>query len=739
MTTKKTEEALQELLKKNVQSITPDDVALLANSLVPSAVKSNRSLAFLCLSKLVQGSGPDQHNDSTVKSVAAYVEDVFSGEAEDAETYIPLVSLLTAQFSLAPGTAVSLLMSKIVQDGSKTADILDVLLESAELRSPLQPALAELLGQAASSKAGRDTVKRAETWLRGALEYDTEGELGVLCAVALSKLSPEQEQSGEAGVEVDKNSVKAGELGLAKKMMDHITASASPAAILPTLEGLSILTTKPHVKHLLITSQLFLSALLKLSPVPEARPSSLPVTPRGSVEIDERLFEPVETSLCYGLTTILANITQRKPILSAEDEQIAKLRAMAISSKKGAAVEEDPFDSDEAVEERVKAVIRAGIIPSLRGLARAESVLVKEALSRLCLNLVHEPAHRPIFIRDGGFRVLSMVVRDLTASATGQAKPNSTPASGGNASPDVDCLSALQALAKLVITTPPHLLFPPPHLTTCVNALNPIYQLLAHPKSSLLQTFEALMALTNLASIDPSIADRIVAAHVTSPVNDTMWRGSGREDDIKVMTRIEELLLDNNTLVRRAATELVCNIVSSKKGHAYFAGSIDDNEVSVRIKSRLNVLLVLTSIDDTPTRLAAGGAVAILTESSSACSALLRIRDETSNRSVWLRIGNLLEPDSPETGEDGEDIPVISSAPLNPDLVHRGVITILNLLEHLTSAGQPDPAIISAEELAKVRQAGIEEKVMGVVKEVKRREILEPAVEVLKILRRYPA
>ena len=734
------EKALQQLSKQAVKDVTPEDIRLLANSLIPVAPKSDRSLAFLCLSKLAQGPPASSGDDPIVKAVASYVEDTFSSATEDVEIYVPLVSLLTALFSLAPAAATSLLTSNVGQEGDDTADVLDVLLESAELKSSLQPALAELLGQAGSSKSGREVVKRSEAWLRGAMEYDSKGDLGVLCAVSLSKLGPRQIPEGaDAGVEVDQNSVKAGDLELAMKMMNHITTSKSTAAILPVIEGLSILTAKPHVRHLLITSQSFLSALLKLSPVPDNRPSSLPVTPRGNVDIDEKIFEPVETSLCYGLTTILANMTQRKAVLSADDEQIAKLRAMAISGKKGTTVEEDPFESDHAVEERVTALIKAGVIPALRGLARADSMLVKEGLGRLCLNIVHNPAHRPIFTRDGGFRVISVVVRDLTASTSSQPISSLTTDAESEGSPDVDILPALQALAKLVITTPPHLLFPPPHLTTCINALSPIYQLLVHPKSSLLQTFEALMALTNLASIEPSIADRIVAASTTPLDNDTMWRGSGREKNINIMTRVEELLLDSNSLIRRAAAELVCNLVSSENGHVYFAGHDDFAEPSARIKSRLNVLLVLTSIDDTPTRLAAGGALSGLTQSPSACSALINFSDETSNRSIWSRVLGSLETDVPEVGEDEEEIPVISSAPLDPELAHRGILLLFNLVFHATKEGSKILKGTREEEVAKMRQAGVEEKVLSIVKEIRRREILEPAAEILKLLKQFPA
>jgi hypothetical protein len=732
---RKNEQALEALLKRSgVENITTEDISLLAESLVSTSPKSTRSLAFLNLSKLSQAQTSSGSNVKLVNSVQSYLDSVFSTSNDNVDCYIPFVSLLTALFALSPQLAIPLLTARIPAEGSaggeQGPDVLDVLLEASELPSLLQPALAELLAQVASSKQGREIAQRADAWLRGAIDYDQKGDLGVLCAVALSKMSPAD--SSDA-IEQPADTKTIEEIGLAKKMMEHVQSSPSSSpTLLPTLEGLSILSTKGHVKHLLATSPAFLSSLLALSPVPDTRPSSLPVTPQASVDIDEKIFEPVETSLCYGLTTILVNITLRKPVLSAEDEQIAKLRAMAVSGKKGATVEGSPFDADEAVEERVTATIKAGVVPALRGLVRAESLLVREGLGRLCLNLVVEKSHRPVFVRDGGFKVLSMVVRDLLA-------PSTTNESKGPDASTIDYLPAVQALAKLIITTPPHLLFPPPHDTTALNALTPVYNLLAHPSSSLLQTFEALMALTNLATINPDIADRIVGATVSPPVHDTMWRGSGREDTIRVMTRVEELLLDSNTLVRRAATELVCNLIASPNGRSYFAGDAGSNDISARVRSRLNILLVLSSIDDTPTRLAAGGALAMLTEDPMACRSLLSVTDETHSRSVWTRLLGLLEPEVPQLDEDGEEMPVISSAQPNADLIHRAVIVVYNLVDYAASLDK-DGVVKGKGYLEEAQKAGVEEKLVEVVKaNMSRREILEPAVEALKILKRRPA
>ena len=786
----KEEKRLKGLLQRLVKGSTPtsDDIFLVAQSLVPSTVKSDRSLAYLCLSKICENISTDgvgSDGTDTGESVRAFVQKAFGLDTDEdtqTATYIPVTAFLAALVPLAPKLGTDLLTTPItpitvVASDSNTpedsSNILAVLLEAAELPSPLQPILADLLAQASGTKPGRELVRaQAEDWLRGAIDYeqDQTGELGVLCAVALSKLHRDTAPEDQ-GIQVDENRQLAEDVMLVKKMMTHIkistgttttkigptpTGSSTAISLLPTLEGLSLLSQKPAIRHVLITDPSFLSTLLALCPVPRQTQGSLPVTPRGSMDIDTKLFEPVDTSLCYGLTMILVNITARRNPMSAEELQIAKLGQMAISGKNGGEVGEDPFESDEAVRERVDVLVRTGVVGALRGLARAETRLVKEGIGRLCLNLVEEKTHRQVFIRDGGFRVLSNVVRDLANAASSnpkiakESKINPAPGSATK----IDQLPAIQALAKLVITTPPHLLFPPPHTTTCLNALTPLYVLVTHPSSTLLQQFEALMALTNLATIDPTISQRIITASITPPSQDAMWRGSGREEAaIPIMVKVQELLLDTNTLVRRAATELVCNLVASASGFMYFTG---DDEIqkqdasttdispltprpSARVCSRLHILLALTAIDDLPTRLAAGGALALITESKIACLGVLTLSNDAGapHRSSWHRVLSMLDPDPQPDDEDddGNFMPTISTTPPDQGMVHRTVIILLNLVTFSISRGSGD----GERDLKEARDAGVEERLLEIVHRQKGEDILGPAVECLKILKRYPA
>jgi hypothetical protein len=727
------------------------DVEIIAHGL-GSSNSSVTSLATLCVLQSCT-KGVNDTNIDLPDSFRAYVQHTFLAEGDvDPAHLVPCTNLLGSLFAHAPKAAIGLLHTPIGNQDEGTVDVFAILLEAAELPSTLQPALAEMLGQAASSKAGRELVEaRATQWLRGAIAMAGNGgsssELGVSCAVALSKLGrPELSPDTGAVDTVDEGQKLAEEVVLCKTMMEHIKATSPgphSSTLYSTLQGLSVLSLKAPLRHVLITDKVFLKAFLDLSPTTKLRPSSLPLTPRGSMDLEEKLFEPVERSLCYALTMILVNMTSPKPVLSAEDAQVAQLREMAISGKKGGGeIKEDPFESDEAVKQRVDALITAGIVESLSGLIRAESGLVKDGLGRLCRNLVEDKANRSTFIRDGGFKVLTNTIRYLLQP------PKETTSSASSASltvtPDAqfDPLPAIQALAKLVITSPPHLLFPPPHATTALNALTPLYTLLVHPKSTMLQNFEALMALTNIASIDSSIADRIVSASIKPPDQDSMWRGSGREDALSVLSKIEEMMFEQNPLVRRAATELVCNLVGSEKGFNAFTGE-NGSTSEAKVKSRLNVLLVLTMVDDLQTRLAAGGALAVLTESPAACESVLTLpfgkaEGSTSARSPWARVISLLDPeDATQPADDEEEaIPVISTSLPNSDLVHRGVAVLYNLINFAVESktkGKGDQWLEAA------RTAVIEDKLMEVVRREKRMEILPPAVEALKLLKANPA
>jgi len=697
------------------------EIRLLAESLVPGQPRAEHALAYLSLSKIIssQAHSGTSSND-LARSGVEYVTEVFGASTTDLNplAFIPFTVLVASLFPLDPQSAQSLLTHQISisTDKDTVDDPLAVLLEAAELPSALQPVLADMLAQAAGTKVGRELIRtRAADWLRGAVGLEQNPELAAVCAVALSKLNEEvvPGQEGQQDTDIAE---------MCEKMMRAVKGGGTTTAVRSSLEGLAVISTRPAIRQRLADDPSFLKSLVELSPIPRQKGGSLPITPRTSIDLDLEA-EPADTALCYGITTILVNITSLKAILSAEDEQAAKLRAMALSGKRDTSTvaQDDPLESEDAVRERVTKVIKAGGTRALTGLVRADSQVVKTGLGKLCLNMVESQGNRMEFIRDGGFKALSAIIRDLLPSTDkSQTTPNETKV--------IALLPASQALAKMVITTPPHLLFPPPVSATSLNALTPLYHLLCDSSSSLLQRFEALMALTNIATIEPSIATRLVQAKYT-PIEreaDTMWRGNGQEAKIRIFHRIEECLTNDNTLVRRAATELICNLMSCEAGYLEYTAT-----TNARTASRLRLMLILTGSDDLATRLAAGGAIATITESPEACATLLKDQD----RSAWSRLVSYMEYQDEEEDEDGNTIPVISSLPPDEPSIYRAAIIFYNLVTYTTGLSEDR----RSEELDRAKTAGVQDALMRVLRSKVGNDTLEPIVECLKLLKRHMA
>jgi hypothetical protein len=705
--------------KNSTKAPSLDEIQLLAESLAPNQPRAEHALAYLSLSKIISSQAQSGSTSNELQSSGLeYVTKVFSATSTDIDplAFVPFTALIGSLFPLDPQSAQSLLMHQISVSSHDNAvdDPLAVLLEAAELPSALQPVLADMLAQAAGTKIGRELIRtRAEEWLRGAVGLEGSPELAAVCAVALSKLNEEVVPGQEGQQDADI-------MAMCDKMVEAVRSGTSTStATRSSLEGLAVLSSRPAIRQRLADDSALLISLVSISPIPRPKGGSLPITPRASIDLDLEA-EPDDTALCYGITTILVNITSPKAILSAEDTQAAKLRAMALSGKRDTSqvAQDDPLESEDAVRSRVKSVIQAGGIKALTGLVRADSQVVKAGLGKLCLNLVEDRGDRMEFIRDGGFKALSAVIRDLLPAPL---KSEKAPV---NETRVTALLHAAQALAKLVITTPPNLLFPPPLTTTCLNALTPLYHLLCDSTSSLLQRFESLMALTNIASIEPSIATRLVQATFvpTEREGESMWRGKADKTPTRVFHRIEECLTNDNTLVRRAATELICNLVPCEAGFQEYS-----NSQNARVLSRMRLMLILTGSDDLPTRLAAGGVLATVTESPNACASLIKEQE----RSAWSRVLAFMEYAEQVEDEDGNAIPVISSAPPDEPSIHRGAIILYNLVEYVATLDETT----KREQLDRIHEAGVQDVLMRLLHSKLAMSTLEPVVATLKLLK----
>lgn len=652
-----TAEALQDLLKRVSAaspasaphlSLLPADILLLVASFTAELPARVRSLGFLILAQLAQGCD-NAKLDKALGEVFTPVLDESLLQTKEADLERTL-TFLSALLQAAPRAGVAVLARSGFLDG--LWDITDLKFSSP--RVPL--ALADVLSQAANTKQGRAALAASsdssKTWLPWLEGQTAEGKgkkkpspaLRATAAVALAKLSrapaaepdsPEElmaraEGGPEGGAKADEGeseSVKSKrDIVLASMLRDLIISLELPKtatdrnppapATISAIEGLAFTSLRGPIKELLAGSPVFLKKLFGLVPPPPTARSFTDPLPSGPALAPSLVLSP---SLAYGVVSIICNLVAYLPSLTAEQAQLDQLRRMTTSAKtqssagmKPGAAQEDPLDDPVHVHARVLRLLKAGVVGVLVSLARTESQTVRDLVGRTLLFLVERQEDRGVIVQQGGVRALLTLVN--TAMASPAADSKSSTVDSLPAVPEAS-LAAFQALAKLTITTNPTTLFGPSP-SASLDALRPLSLLLLHENSSLLQQFEALMSLTNLASLGPELADRLAKSYAGATLRKT-----------------EQLLLEDHPLVRRAAVELICNLLASDVVFEAFSGEPSEDEKGnstsneVAAAGRLHLLLALATVDDLQTQLASSACLATLAEGSrTACRLLLAHR-----------------------------------------------------------------------------------------------------------------
>ncbi|KAG8807328.1 hypothetical protein FRC17_004513, partial [Serendipita sp. 399] len=408
------------------------------------------------------------------------------------------------------------------------------------------------------------------------------------------------------------------------------------------VEGLAYLSVHPSIREYIASQPKLLKSLFaagiqstkKTKPSSSISSSRLPekddVSPMTMNE-DHRL----NLGLHYGLALILANLCQYRPRLSKEEEQIARLRRMTKPAggagtgertTMGAQDEgEDPRTTDLVVSARVKKLCVAGMLPLLAGLARSESRSARECTSRTYLCVVEDQSNRGEVLKHGGGRALLDIIKLHPSSSSSPLAPSKGTKDGLLVIPD---WNAIQALSKLAITASPLQVFGP-DIGVTYDAIPPFCSVVTFadllssssasrgPLSSVppaesryptsLQRFEALMALTNVASMGPEVAERI-----------------GKTKGL--LNAVENGLLEEHEMLRRANVELLCNLVVCEAVFERFVppptattttmiGTENESGgggAGSAAESRLQVLVALADVVDASTRKAASGALAML-------------------------------------------------------------------------------------------------------------------------------
>ncbi|KAI9104630.1 armadillo-type protein [Phlyctochytrium arcticum] len=446
--------------------------------------------------------------------------------------------------------------------------MLDLIMDCAEFEGvEVQLATVEMLSSACANKECRTLVAQACASFLQAAAKQSDPRLRGAASVTLTKLVTANSELAKA--------LNLNASSTADAFIDTLNAKqVDSTSGLGAVEGLAYLTMQPAIKEKVAYNVAFLKKLLAL-------------------------LSNSDRSLQYGIATIISNLTVYRRKLSSEEEQVRKLREMA---KDVAKEVQDPLDDDIPVQKRGLLVVQAGVITSLGLLAKTESVGVRETTAQIFLNLATDKRLHGAIVQQGGARALI----DLTKNG-----------------PPESIANAAQALAKVAISVDPNLAFKGQRAAELVRPLIN----LCNGEDGLRQ-FEALMALTNLGSMNEEVRTRIVAA-----------------GGIKAM---EYLQFSDNNLIRRAATEALCNMMFDPQVFTSYAQAGSSH--------RLRMFVALTDSEDYPTRRAAAGALAILSSSENACRLIME-----ESRGLEVVLGMVAEEEK------------------NGEIQHRGVECIKNL------------------------------------------------------------
>ncbi|ALC47205.1 unc-45 [Drosophila busckii] len=311
-----------------------------------------------------------------------------------------------------------------------------------------------------------------------------------------------------------------------------------------------------------------------------------------------------DQSCLYGVVTTFVNLCNayEKQELVPEMVELAKFAKHHIP-------EEHELDDPDFVNKRVTVLANEGITTALCALAKTESHNSQELIARVLNAVCGLQELRGKVVQDGGVKALLRLALEGTEKGKRHAS---------------------QALARIGITINPEVAFSGQR---SLDVIRPLLNLLLQDCTAL-ENFESLMALTNLASMNENVRQRIIKEQGVS--------------------KIEFYLMEDHLYLTRAAAQCLCNLVMSPDVVKMFEGEND----------RLKFIALLCEDEDEETAMACAGALAMLTSVSAKCCA--KVLDIAS----WLTVLHTL------------------IANPSPSVQHRGIVVILNMINAGTEIAQ---------------------------------------------------
>ncbi|PVU94184.1 hypothetical protein BB561_002748 [Smittium simulii] len=254
-------------------------------------------------------------------------------------------------------------------------------------------------------------------------------------------------------------------------------------------------------------------------------------------------------SIQFALVSIVNNLVYRSPILSEDEEAVEKLRNAAV--KKGNTEQDKKEQSLLKELESAKFIdLRCASLSKIHGLLEFLALCsqsknnpsdnIKDSIISIFFSFACVLEIRGLLVQYG-------CVRSIVESASVFVDNSKT--YPPKEYTDKRDFQAAHTLAKLSISLPPLIAFPANGQVRINSLICPFLKLCSYSGNDMLCVFEALMALTNFASLpfdDNTPEEETPGYFIVNKYNGL---------DI-----IEMLVLNDMCMIRRAATELICNL-----------------------------------------------------------------------------------------------------------------------------------------------------------------------------------
>ena len=278
--------------------------------------------------------------------------------------------------------------------------------------------------------------------------------------------------------------------------------------------------------------------------------SSNPSVLKPSADIynhENRIDSHRRSTALFAIAHILSNLTvtneelrvemlRDKEITPEEHKKLQQMQQIRTKDENGNVIEEkqddafcDDDDNETMCRERVKKLASKGAVSFMAHVLSSTSKNISTKAVDICLKtfcqMVREESIRGQVVQQGVVGSCCKIANDKSSHSEVSMSSR---------------LSAAHVIARTCITTNPNLL----NAHTRLDTIRPLLMLLTNKDALQIQQFEALLSLTNILSVGIEEQNKFAAN--------------------KGIYTVHSFMYSDNSIVRRAAVEVFCNIASHK-------------------------------------------------------------------------------------------------------------------------------------------------------------------------------